>query len=439
MNINNVKEKLSAARRKTGAAAEKADAIIKKFDRHPVLFCVSVAIILYLIVEMLSRKSVSDGIVYMVTNPAVFLYNSLIVMLTLSIAWFFKKKRFILAFISIVWIALGLTNCVLLSNRTTPLNFMDFRTFLDVMSIVTVYFTSFQISLMILLGVTLVVLLIYMFIKSPKEKISRKRALATSATMCVLLSVATTACVSTGSLATTFHNIHDAYKQYGFAYCFACSVVDRGISKPDDYSEESVQAIVDRVNQKSELAGNSAEVIKSEKATKETPNIVILQLESFFDVNHLKNVTYSENPLPVFTSLKENYSSGYLLTPSFGAGTANTEFEVLTGMSMDYFGPGEYPYTTIMRETTSESAAYDLKDYGYATHTIHDHTGKFYGRYLVYPDLGFDSFTSVEYMQDIQRNPLNWADDSCLTGEIKKAMDSTPQQDFICCICSGSR
>ncbi len=431
MNINNVKEKLSAARMKTGAAAEKADALIKKLDRHPVLFCVSVAIILYLIVEMLSRKSVADGIVYMVTNPAVFLYNSLIVMLTLSIAWFFKKKRFILAFISIVWIALGLTNCVLLSNRTTPLNFMDFRTFLDVMSIVTVYFTPFQISLMILLGVALVVLLIYVFIKSPKEKISRKRALATSATMCVLLSVATTACVSTGSLATTFHNIHDAYKQYGFAYCFACSVVDRGISKPDDYSEGSVQAIVDRVNQKSELAGNSAEVIKSEKATKETPNIVILQLESFFDVNHLKNVTYSENPLPVFTSLKENYSSGYLLTPSFGAGTANTEFEVLTGMSMDYFGPGEYPYTTIMRETTSESAAYDLKDYGYATHAIHDHTGKFYGRYLVYPDLGFDSFTSVEYMQDIQRNPLSWADDSCLTGEIKKAMDSTPQQDFI--------
>ena len=98
---------------------------------------------------------------------------------------------------------------------------------------------------------------------------------------------------------------------------------------------------------------------------------------------------------------------------------------------MDYFGSGEYPYTTIMRETTSESAAYDLKDYGYATHAIHDHTGKFYGRYLVYPDLGFDSFTSVEYMQNIERNPLKWADDSCLTGEIKKAMDSTPQQDFV--------
>ncbi len=63
--------------------------------------------------------------------------------------------------------------------------------------------------------------------------------------------------------------------------------------------------------------------------------------------------------------MKENYTSGWLTTPSFGAGTANTEFEVLSGMSLEYFGPGEYPFTTIMRETTSESVAYDLKDYGY--------------------------------------------------------------------------
>jgi hypothetical protein len=129
--------------------------------------------------------------------------------------------------------------------------------------------------------------------------------------------------------------------------------------------------------------------------------------------------------------MKENYSSGLLTTPSFGAGTSNTEFEVLTGMSMDYFGPGEYPYTTILRETTDESVANDLKPYGYSSHAIHDHTGKFYGRYLVYPELGFDSFTSVEYMQDVERNPLNWANDSCLTTEITKALDSTEEQDFV--------
>ena len=35
--------------------------------------------------------------------------------------------------------------------------------------------------------------------------------------------------------------------------------------------------------------------------------------------------------------------------PSVGAGTANTEFEVLTGMNMRFFGPGEYPYKTVVK------------------------------------------------------------------------------------------
>lgn len=59
---------------------------------------------------------------------------------------------------------------MLLSNRTTPLNFMDFRTFMDVMGIVTVYFTPFQIALMVMLAVALVGLLVFMFIKAPKER-----------------------------------------------------------------------------------------------------------------------------------------------------------------------------------------------------------------------------------------------------------------------------
>ncbi len=56
----------------------------------------------------------------------------------------------------------------------------------------------------------------------------------------------------------------------------------------------------------------------------------------------------------------KNYSTGYLTVPVVGAGTANTEFEVLTGMSMQYFGTGEYPYKTILKKTDCESTAADL-------------------------------------------------------------------------------
>ena len=140
----------------------------------------------------------------------------------------------------------------------------------------------------------------------------------------------------------------------------------------------------------------------------ELPNVVFLQLESFFDVNYLKNVAFSENPLPHFTALKEENSHGFLTVPSIGGGTANTEFEVLTGMSLDFFGTGEYPYKTILQSQACGSLAYDMKELGYKTHAMHNNTGTFYDRNRVYPNLGFDSFTPLEYMQDVETNPTGW-------------------------------
>ncbi len=52
---------------------------------------------------------------------------------------------------------------------------------------------------------------------------------------------------------------------------------------------------------------------------------------------------------PESAQVVSDYSSGYFKVPSVGAGTANTEFEVLTGMNLRYFGPGEYPYKTFSR------------------------------------------------------------------------------------------
>ena len=91
--------------------------------------------------------------------------------------------------------------------------------------------------------------------------------------------------------------------------------------------------------------------------------------------------------MPNWTALKEAYSSGYLTVPVVGAGTANTEFEVLTGMSSRFFGPGEYPFQTCLKDQTVESVAYDLKENGYATHAIHNHRAAFYSRNEVYPNL----------------------------------------------------
>ena len=64
-------------------------------------------------------------------------------------------------------------------------------------------------------------------------------------------------------------------------------------------------------------------------------------------------------------------------------------------MSSRFFGPGEYPFQTCLKDQTVESVAYDLKENGYATHAIHNHRAAFYSRNEVYPNLGFDDFTAL--------------------------------------------
>ncbi len=162
------------------------------------------------------------------------------------------------------------------------------------------------------------------------------------------------------------------------------------------------------------------------------PNILFLQFESFFDPTLVNYLNISEDPIPTFRKLMKEYSSGYYKVPSVGAGTANTEFESITGMSMHYFGPGEYPYKSILRETTCESAPYVLKNLGYTTHAVHNNEANFYGRRSIFPNLGFDTFTSEEYMaRENEKNPNGWVKDEVLTDEILKCLDSTEGPDYV--------
>ncbi len=102
----------------------------------------------------------------------------------------------------------------------------------------------------------------------------------------------------------------------------------------------------------------------------------------------------------------------------------------MTGMSQRDFGTSEYPYKTVLRNTTAESICYDLKKLGYQTHCVHNNEGTFYGRNKVFVNLGFDTFTSMEFMNGLEDNPNGWKKDRILTGEIIETLDSTKGPDF---------
>ena len=101
-------------------------------------------------------------------------------------------------------------------------------------------------------------------------------------------------------------------------------------------------------------------------------------------------------------------------------------------MSLRYFGPGEYPYKSILKETTCESAPFVLKQLGYTTHAIHNNEANFYGRRSIFPNLGFDTFTSEEYMEEEDdHTPLGWVRDRVLTQSIMDCLESSEGRDYI--------
>ena len=53
--------------------------------------------------------------------------------------------------------------------------------------------------------------------------------------------------IPAGVLGRNFGNLGIAYRHYGFAYCFSCSVVGRGISKSGEYSQEYINNIKNNI------------------------------------------------------------------------------------------------------------------------------------------------------------------------------------------------
>ena len=382
---------------------------------------VTTALLINLIIEMLARGSFIKGIYFLISSPYVFLCNSIIILMTLSVTLLMRRRFWGLSLISFVWLLSGITNSILLSNRVTPFTATDLMLVDSAFGVVTKYFSAVQI-IMVVIGLAIAIaLLVLLFFKAPKvqHRIKYPRNVIAIIIIWVLGFGSINLGVGSELMSMKFGELRVSYYDYGFVYCFTNSLINTGIEKPNSYSGETVEKIVKKTEKR-----------KISKAKKK-PNIIFLQLESFFDMNHLNGVKFSKNPAPNFEKLMKKYPSGYFNVPIVGAGTVNTEFEVMTGINLDYFGPGEYPFKTKLIDTTCESVCFNLKEYGYNCHAIHNNTATFYGRNVVFSNLGYDTFTTIENMHIEDFTPMGWAKDYYLTEYILEALKSTKNQDFV--------
>lgn len=383
---------------------------------------------LSLIVEGLNRGSVVKLFRFVTQRPVYFLYNYLIVLTSLTFSELFRRRKSVLYTVCVAWVALGIAEFMVAKERTQPFTSMDVLMLKDAITLTTIYYTWPQIILMYGSIFLATVLLIYIVTRLPRRRqVNYTLALSTFCGFLTLCFCSYALSVHFGAIPRYFDNLVDAYDQYGFAACFTATFGSMGVSKPSDYSTEVVTDIVEEIDEEQPHVFGSEDNL-------DHPNVIYLQLESLFDVNTVIGAEYSEDPTPNFNRLSRECPSGELYVPSIGGGTANTEFEMLSGLNIDFFGAGEYPYTTILHETTCETIAYNLRAQGYSATALHNHTGTFYGRNEVYSRLGFDHFVSLEYMPYVTYTEVGWAQDGIMADEIMKALKASDERDFIMAI-----
>lgn len=219
---------------------------------------------------------------------------------------------------------------------------------------------------------------------------------------------------------------HMNIRQLGFSAFFFSKTVDgikAKVSNTANIPETKIQAI---------LASSAVELTpENNKISDEKllPNIIFVMSESHWDATKLDQSI----PKNITPTIKTNQVS-QLLSPSFGGGTANVEFEVLTSLNT-HLNQNQLAYVAKLKRPTYSLAMY-LNSLGYNTTAMHNNGKYFYNRSSVYQNLGFNQFTSIENMVSAAQrakyiNQAGWANDELIYNSIQQQLKQQDQPQFI--------
>lgn len=193
------------------------------------------------------------------------------------------------------------------------------------------------------------------------------------------------------------------YMHYGFAASLASDVASASTVEAEGYDANTLwqtdeESGVTQVNVGHGFVTESDGAPHYTQATEESPNIIVVMNESFSDLtSYLEGYETSADPMPYVRSLMQRgevVSGTCAVSSDMGTGTANSEFEFLTGNSMAYF-KGNTPYVQFI-DAETPSLASELGGRGYQTHAMHAYERAGYNRVKVYDRFGFDTYKGIE-------------------------------------------
>ena len=218
------------------------------------------------------------------------------------------------------------------------------------------------------------------------------------------------------------------YQTNGFILATISNLQAKTQKQPEGYSKEAVQKIVQKYKKIAEEKNKNRKKLSDEKV-----NVVYVMSESFIDPKlgkHLYDYGNKE-PIPYTQEIKKSQSSGWAASSEYGGGTANVEFEALTGLSNFFLN--SIPYTSIVpANKDTPSIVKNFNENGYKTIAMHPYNRNMYRREVVYPNLGFQEYKSADNFKNNSKiDNSKYISDESAFNEVLAELKNSQKPKFI--------
>lgn len=226
----------------------------------------------------------------------------------------------------------------------------------------------------------------------------------------------------------TFFNQKDAVKTNGPLIQFLINVDVKIMEKPERYSKSRINIIMKKYNEKAKT------INLDRNEWPENQTIIFCLSESFSNPSRLPHLKLNANPIPNIINLKRENTGGLMMSVGYGGGTANMEWESLTGLNISNLSETLVtPYTQLVDKQPITPNVTNLFEEKIA---IHPFTANLYRRKDVFEKLGFEKFyyegspNKLEYSNKIDSSP-QVSDEAAYNETLKHINDTFDKTQFI--------
>ena len=334
----------------------------------------------------------------MLRQPLILFLNWLpIALLTAAFAFAFRNVFFSSALVGLIAGAMSLINRVKLTIRGEPFVPRDISLIKEAADAAGSYDMTlpwFQIGCLVVMTAVFIVLGVLLPLKKSEDAPKKRGALVRvmGFVLCLAVLVGAVGLVySSTDLYNSFettepYNLSSVNNELGFVYYFCYHFSTYKIEKPEGFDREEAASWETGY----ESAPDAADV-----------NVVFVMNEAFSDILNEDVFVFpeGENPMEVYNTLAEgeNAWAGHIVVPYFAGGTADTEFDVASGMQTNLLNPAAPSLTafrTVNRDLDSIFRIFGAD--GYTSCFMHPGQSWFYNRENVYDWFGADESFFVE-------------------------------------------